>query len=90
MNNLDKSRQVIYDKYPEYIASDRLREISLDTKGFKVVYTIRVRLIKYSRCVKGEKITNRFGRKLPHLSVMINCKVREYGEEKILMPCTLV
>lgn len=59
MNNLDKSRQVIYDKYPEYIASDRLREISLDTKGFKVVYTIRVRLIKYSRCVKGEKITNR-------------------------------
>mgnify|MGYP003455582240 CR=1 FL=1 len=59
----EKARKVIYDKYPEYIASDRLREVSLDTKGFKVVYTIRVRLIKYSRCVKGEKITNRFGGK---------------------------
>lgn len=59
----EKARKVIYDKYPEYIASDRLREVSLDTKGFKVVYTIRVRLIKYSRCVKGEKITNRYGGK---------------------------
>lgn len=57
--NKPKARQIIYDKYPEYIASDTLKPISLETKGFKVVYTIRVRLIKYSRCVKGEKITNR-------------------------------
>ena len=58
-----KARQVIYDRYPEYVASDTLKPVSLDTKGFKVVYTIRVRLIKYSKCVKGEKITNRFGGK---------------------------
>ena len=62
-NNLPTARKVIYDKYPEYIASDTLKPISLETKGFKVVYTIRVRLIKYSRCVKGEKITNRYGGK---------------------------
>ena len=59
MTEKPKARQVIYDRYPEYIASDTLTPISLDQKGFKVVYTIRIRLIKYSRCVKGEKITNR-------------------------------
>lgn len=58
-----KDRKIIYDKYPEYIASDTLDPINLDSKSYKVVYTIRVRLIKYSRAVVGEKITSRYGGK---------------------------
>ena len=59
----NKDRQVIYDNYPEYIASDTLDPINLDEKTYKVVYTIRVRLIKRQRLVVGSKITNRYGGK---------------------------
>lgn len=59
----NKNRQIIYDKYPEYVASDTLDPINLENKSYKVVYTIRVRLIKYSRAVAGEKITSRYGGK---------------------------
>lgn len=58
-----KNRQVIYDKYPEYIAADTLDPIDLSQKNYKVVYTIRVRLIKYAPAVVGEKITSRYGGK---------------------------
>ena len=58
-----KDRRVIYDNYPEYVASDTLDPISLEQKNYKTVYTIRVRLIKYSRVVVGEKITSRYGGK---------------------------
>lgn len=61
--NKTKDRSVIYEKYPEYIASDVLDPINLDTKSYKVVYTVRVRLIKYSPAVCGEKITSRYGGK---------------------------
>ena len=56
----NKDRSVIYDKYPEYVASDTLDPINLDSKTYKVVYTVRVRLIKYSPAITGEKITSRF------------------------------
>lgn len=55
----NKDRQPIYDKYPEYIASDTLDPVELDDKTYKVVYTVRVRLIKRQRLTVGSKLTNR-------------------------------
>lgn len=57
--NKNKDRKVIFDKYPEYIAADTLNPINLDSKTYKVVYTVRVRLIKYSPATTGEKVTSR-------------------------------
>lgn len=57
--NKNKDRKVIFDKYPEYIAADTLDPINLDSKTYKVVYTVRVRLIKYSPAQTGEKVTSR-------------------------------
>lgn len=59
----NKDRKVIYDRYPEYIAADRLDPISLSDKNYKVVYTIRVRLIKRTNLMIGSKVTNRYGGK---------------------------
>lgn len=59
MKNKKEARKVIYDRYPEYVASDTLDPINLDNKDYKVVYTVRVRLIKYSPAIIGEKITSR-------------------------------
>ena len=55
-----KDRKVIYEKYPEYIASDTLDPINMDPSEYKVVYTIRIRLIKRQNVVVGSKITSRF------------------------------
>lgn len=61
--NDSKDRSVIYDRYPEYIAADKLDPVNLDTKDYKVVYTIRVRLIKRTIGMVGSKVTSRFGGK---------------------------
>ena len=58
-----KDRKVIYDKFPEYIASDTLDPIKLDPSEYKSVYTIRVRLIKKTKLMVGSKVTNRYGGK---------------------------
>lgn len=61
-----KNRKPIFERYPEYIASDVLRPISQSTiseKGPRVVYTVRIRLIKRTNVVIGSKITNRYGGK---------------------------
>ncbi len=58
-----KDRKIIYEKYPEYIASDKLKPASLEQKKPNVLFTIRVRLIKRQRLVCGSKISNRFGGK---------------------------
>ena len=58
-----KDRKVIYEKYPEYIASDTLDPINMDPSEYKVVYTIRIRLIKRQNVVVGSKITSRYGGK---------------------------
>lgn len=65
IENYKKSmdRQVIYDKYPEYVAANRLEPIQMDPEQWKVVYSVRIRLIKYSPAVVGEKITSRYGGK---------------------------
>lgn len=61
--NQEKDRKIIFDKFPEYVAADTLDPISLDTKSYNVVYTVRVRLIKYNRAQVAEKITSRYGGK---------------------------
>lgn len=58
--NMDRS--VIYERYPEYIAADRLKPVILD-KNERVVYTVRIRLIKRTNLMIGSKVTNRFGGK---------------------------
>lgn len=62
MSTLEKDRKVIYDKFPEYLASDRLRNIKM-TSNYTVVYTVRVRLIKKTKLMIGSKVTNRYGGK---------------------------
>lgn len=59
----DKDRKVIYDKFPEYIASDTLDPIKLDPSEYKAIYTIRIRLIKKTKLMVGSKVTNRYGGK---------------------------
>jgi DNA-directed RNA polymerase beta subunit len=61
--NQEKDRKIIFDKFPEYVAADTLDPISLETKSYNVVYTVRVRLIKYNRAQVAEKITSRYGGK---------------------------
>lgn len=63
MSDFDKKRKVIYDQFPEYVAADRLRPIIMDPKEFKIVYTVRVRIIKKTIAMVGSKITNRYGGK---------------------------
>ena len=45
------------------INPDTLDPINLDNKAYNVVYTVRVRLIKYNRAQVAEKITSRYGGK---------------------------
>lgn len=52
-------RSIIYKKYPEYIAADTLSPINMENKSFKVVYTVKIRLIEYNRLVIGDKLTSR-------------------------------
>lgn len=63
MSDFDKKRKVIYDQFPEYVAADRLRPIIMNPKEFKIVYTVRVRIIKKTIAMVGSKITNRYGGK---------------------------
>lgn len=63
MKDFDKKRKVIYDNFPEYIASDRLKPIVMDRKDYKVVYNVRIRLIKKTIGMVGSKITNPYGGK---------------------------
>lgn len=58
-----KDRKIIYDKYPEYIASDKLNPINMNPDEYKIVYTVRIRLIKRTGLMVGSKVTNRYGGK---------------------------
>lgn len=61
--NKTKTRKPIYDRFPEYVAADTLDPIVMDPSEYKVVYTIRVRLIKKTIGMVGSKITSRYGGK---------------------------
>ena len=58
-----KDRKVIYDRFPEYVASDTLDPINMDRDRYKVVYVVRIRLIKKTGLLVGSKVTNRYGGK---------------------------
>lgn len=58
-----KNREIIYKKFPEYIAADTLDPVNMNPKDYKIVYTVRVRLIKKTGLMKGSKVTNRYGGK---------------------------
>lgn len=61
--NKTKTRKPIYDRFPEYVASDTLDPINMDPSDYKIVYTVRVRLIKRTIGMVGSKITSRYGGK---------------------------
>lgn len=61
--NKNMNREIMYKKFPEYVAADRLKPIELDPKNYKTVYTVRIRLIKIHRLVVADKLTNRYGGK---------------------------
>ena len=56
-------KKEIYERYPEYVAADTLRPVSLSDLNYKVVYKIRIRLIKRTNLMIGSKVTNRYGGK---------------------------
>ena len=58
-----KDRKIIFDKFPEYVASDTLDPIIMDPSDYKVVYSVRIRLIKKTTLMLGSKVTNRYGGK---------------------------
>lgn len=59
----NKNRKIIYDEFPEYVAADTLDPVSLEDKSYRVVYTVRIRLVKVTNAIVGSKITNRYGGK---------------------------
>lgn len=59
----DDRKKKIYPLFPEYVASDRLRPLQINPEEYKVVYTVRIRLIKYTYGMIGTKITSRYGGK---------------------------
>lgn len=65
-----KDRKIIFDKFPEYVASDTLDPIIMDPNDYKVVYSVRIRLIKKTGLMLGSKVTNR-------LNTPIACKIYE-------------
>lgn len=69
--NKNKNRKIIYEKFPEYVAADTLDPINMDPEQYKVVYTIRVRLIKRTVGMIGSKITSRFIKSLRLINTLI-------------------
>ena len=61
--NKNMDRDVMYKKFPEYVAADRLKPVEMNPEEVKTVYKIRVRLIKVHRLVVADKLTNRYGGK---------------------------
>lgn len=59
----EMNRKVVYDRFPEYVASDRLRPINMNRDEFKVTFVVRVRLIKRTILMVGSKVTNSYGGK---------------------------
>jgi len=93
-----KGRKEVYDKYPEYIAADRLRPINLDDKDWKVSYVVRVRLIMTTNLVVGSKVTNRYGGKgviskvLPdeEMPIMVDGKGKKKTVEVVMNPYSTI
>lgn len=94
-----KDRKIIYDKFPEYVAADTLDPINMDRDKYKVVYTVRVRLIKVTGLMVGSKVTNRYGGKgvvskvLPDelMPIMVDKNTgRQYRVEAVMNPYSTI
>ena len=93
-----KNRKIIYDKYPEYIASDTLNPVNLSEKDDRVIYTIRIRLIKTTKLMPGSKLTNRYGGKgviskiLPDnvMPIMVDPKGNKKTVEVVMNPYSTI
>jgi hypothetical protein len=59
----EQRKKIIFKDFPEYVAVDKLRKIDTSEKDYRVLYNVRVRIIKKSGLVKGSKIVNRYGGK---------------------------
>lgn len=97
--NETKDRKIIYDKFPEYVAADTLDPINLDRDKYKVVYVVRVRLIKVTGLMVGSKVTNRYGGKgvvskvLPDekMPIMVDKNTgRQYRVEAVMNPYSTI
>lgn len=98
IDSYDYDRKEIYEKYPEYIAADRLKPIDMNKKTFKVVYTVRIRLIMKTKLMKGSKLTNRYGGKgviskiLPdnQMPVMVDSLGKKKTVEVVMNPYSTI
>lgn len=97
--NDTKDRKIIYDKFPEYVAADTLDPINVDRDKYKVVYIVRIRLIKVTGLMVGSKVTNRYGGKgvvskiLPDelMPLMVDKKTgRKYRVEAVMNPYSTI
>lgn len=55
------NRDIIINNYPDYVSDDTIDEFLMDPNDFKLVYTVKVRIIVYNRLKVGDKLTNRVG-----------------------------
>lgn len=94
-----KDRKIIYDKFPEYVAADTLDPIMMDRDKYKVVYNVRIRLIKVTGLMVGSKVTNRYGGKgviskiLPDelMPIMVDKNTnRQYRVEVVMNPYSTI
>lgn len=94
----DMNRKVIYDKYPEYVAADRLKPIDMSGTSYRTVYTVRIRLIMTTPAEIGSKITNRYGGKgvvskvLPddQMPIMVDKQGKKHMVDCILNPYSTI
>lgn len=90
----DMDRKEIYKEFPEYVASDRLKDVDLTDKSYKVIYHVRIRLIMETKLMVGSKLTNRYGGKgviskvLPdnQMPVMVDPKGKKTTVEIVMNP----
>lgn len=96
VNDYDMNRDIIYDMFPEYIASDRLNPVNLDPKNVKLVYSVRIRLIMRTNVMLGSKITNRYGGKgvvskiVPdeEMPIMVDSRGKKTRVDLVMNPLT--
>lgn len=98
IDDYNKDRDIIYKMFPEYIAADRLKEVSLDDKNPRVVYSVRIRLVKRTNIMVGSKITNRYGGKgvcskiLPDelMPIMVDSRGKKTRVELVMNPYSTI
>ena len=94
----EKDRKIIYDRFPEYVASDTLDPVDMDPYDSKTTYLIRIRLIKKTILMVGSKVTNRYGGKgvistvVPDelMPVMVEKNGKQHRVEVVMNPYSTI